>query len=40
MEIMAIKYTQCKVKIFKYAKIGKGKLWHRWKERIVEDHSI
>ncbi len=35
-----IKCARCKQKIFRYAKIGKGKLWHCWKDRIVEDLSI
>ncbi len=35
-----IKCAKCKRKIFRYVKIGKGKLWHCWKNRIVEDLSI
>jgi hypothetical protein len=26
--------------MFKYVKIGKGRLWHCWKNRIVEDLSV
>jgi len=38
--MMIIKCAKCKQKIFKYVKIGKGKLWHCWKDRIIEDLSI
>jgi hypothetical protein len=38
--MMIIKCKRCKRKILKYAKIGKGKLWHCWKDRIVENHSV
>ena len=38
--MMIIKCAKCKRKNFKYVKIGKGKLWHCWKDRIVEDLSI
>ncbi|MBW1972972.1 MAG: hypothetical protein JRI44_09105, partial [Deltaproteobacteria bacterium] len=32
--------SKCRKKIFKYEKIGKGKLWHLWKKRIIENYSI
>ena len=35
-----IKCSKCKLRVFKYVKIGKGKLWHCWKDRIIEDLSI
>ena len=38
--MLTIKCVRCKQKIFRYVKIGKGKLWHCWKDRIVEDFSI
>ena len=38
--MLTIKCARCKQKIFRYVKIGKGKLWHCWKGRIVEDLSI
>jgi len=38
--MLIIKCARCKQKIFRYVKIGKGKLWHCWKDRIVEDFSI
>ncbi len=38
--MLTIKCARCKQKIFRYVKIGKGKLWHCWKDRIIEDFSI
>ena len=38
--MITVKCAKCKRKIFKYQKIGKGRLWHCWKERIIEDYSI
>ena len=38
--MLIIKCAKCKRKIFKYVKIGKGKLWHCWKDRIIEDFSV
>jgi len=38
--MLTIKCARCNQKIFRYVKIGKGKLWHCWKGRIVEDLSI
>jgi len=38
--MIIIRCKQCKRKIFRYVKIGKGKIWHCWKNRIVEDFSI
>jgi hypothetical protein len=37
--MIIVKCAKCKKKIFRYLKIGKGKLWHCWKERIIEDNS-
>lgn len=39
-KVMVIKCPQCHQKIFKYLKIGKGRLRHCWKDRIIEDHSV
>ncbi|MBC8526620.1 MAG: hypothetical protein ISS28_06510 [Candidatus Cloacimonetes bacterium] len=39
-KVMIIKCDKCNNKIFKYLKIGKGRLWHCWKNRILEDYSI
>ena len=38
--MLIIKCLKCNRKIFRYVKIGKGKLWHCWKDRIIEDLSI
>jgi hypothetical protein len=38
--MLTIKCARCKQKIFRYVKVGKGKLWHCWKDRIIEDFSI
>ena len=38
--MITIKCAKCKRKIFRYIKVGKGKIWHCWKDRIVEDLSI
>jgi len=38
--MLTIKCSRCKQKIFRYVKIGKGKLWHCWKDRIIEDFSV
>ncbi len=38
--MVIVKCAKCKRKIFRYLKIGKGKLWHCWKDRIIEDKSI
>ena len=38
--MMLIRCSKCKGKIFKYVKIGKGKLLYCWKERIIEDLSL
>jgi hypothetical protein len=38
--MITIKCAKCKKKIFKYKKIGKGRLWHYWNDRIIEDYSV
>jgi hypothetical protein len=38
--MIVIKCAQCRGKIFKYVKVGKGRLLHCWKARIVEDYSV
>ena len=38
--MIIIKCAKCKQKIFRYIKIGKGRLWHCWTERIVEDLGV
>lgn len=38
--MLTIKCNKCKSKIFKYIKIGEGKLIKCYKDRIIEDFSI
>jgi len=38
--MITIKCSKCNKKIFKYIKVGKGRLWHCWKNRIVKDYSV
>ncbi|RLF42281.1 MAG: hypothetical protein DRN17_07975 [Thermoplasmata archaeon] len=38
--MITIRCARCNEKVFRYVKIGKGKLWHCWKERIVEEFSV
>ncbi len=38
--MLTIKCARCRRKIFKYKKIGKGKLLHCWNDRVVEDYSV
>jgi len=38
--MLTLKCARCGRKLFKYEKIGKGKLLHCWKNRILEDHSV
>jgi len=38
--MITVKCIKCKRNIFKYKKIGKGNLWHCWKNRIKQDNAI
>jgi hypothetical protein len=38
--MLTVRCVKCRRKIFKYKKIGKGRLLHCWKDRIVEDYSV
>ena len=38
--MLTIKCSNCGKKIFKYEKIGKGRVLHCWRNRIVKDYSI
>ena len=38
--MLTIRCAKCKSKIFRYLKIGKGRVLHCWKGRIIEDYSI
>ncbi len=38
--MITIKCAKCKRKVFRYGKIGKGRVLHCWKGRIVKDYSV
>ena len=38
--MIVIKCAKCRVKLFKYLKIGKGRILHCWQGRIIEDYSV
>lgn len=38
--MITIRCAKCHKKVFKYNKIGKGRLLHCWENRIIEDYSI
>ena len=38
--MLTVKCSECNAKIFKYKKIGKGRLLRCWKERIIRDYSV
>ncbi|MEX0567587.1 MAG: hypothetical protein Q6363_000300 [Candidatus Njordarchaeota archaeon] len=38
--ILIVRCSKCRTKIFKYMKVGSGRLWHCWKSKILEDYSI
>ncbi|MGB9749413.1 MAG: hypothetical protein ACPLWB_00990 [Caldisericia bacterium] len=38
--MLTIRCAKCKNKLFKYEKIGKGRLLHLWKKRIKEEYLI
>ena len=38
--MLTIKCAKCKGKVFRYLKIGKGRVLHCWKKRIIKDYSI
>jgi hypothetical protein len=38
--MLKIRCAHCHEVIFKYVKVGKGRLWHLWKGRIVQDLSV
>ncbi len=39
-QLITIKCAKCRMKIFKYQKIGKGKIIYCWNSRIQKDYSI
>ena len=38
--MLTIRCARCNEKILRYEKIGKGRLWRCWKDRVREDHSV
>lgn len=38
--MLTIRCSKCRKKLFKYEKIGKGRLLHLWKSRIKEIYHI
>jgi hypothetical protein len=38
--MITVRCIKCKRIIYKYKKIGKGNLWHCWKNRIKQDNSV
>jgi DNA-directed RNA polymerase subunit RPC12/RpoP len=37
--VLVIRCAKCRAKLFRYKKIGDGRVLHCWKDRILEDHS-
>jgi len=38
--MLTIKCAKCKRKLFRYLKIGKGRVLHCWKNRVIKDCSM
>jgi hypothetical protein len=38
--MIIIKCAKCRREVFKYLKVGEGRLLHCWRERIIEDSSV
>ncbi len=38
--MLVLKCVKCRRKLYKYLKVGKGRLLHCWKGRIMEDYTI
>jgi hypothetical protein len=38
--MITVKCAKCRSKVFRYVKIGKGRVLHCWKGRIVRDYSV
>ena len=38
--MITIKCAKCRARLFRYVKIGKGRVLHLWHDRIVEDLSV
>lgn len=37
---ISVRCARCGREVFKYLKIGEGRLWHCWKSRIIKDYSV
>ena len=37
--MLVIRCAKCRARLFRYKKIGKGRLLHCWKDRIIEDRT-
>ncbi len=38
--MLTIKCSRCRKKVFKYHKIGTGRVLHCWKDRIIKDFTV
>lgn len=38
--MITVKCSKCGSRVFRYVKVGKGRLLHCWKGRIIKDFSI
>jgi hypothetical protein len=38
--MLILRCAKCRARIFKYKKIGKGRVLHCWKDRILEDYCV
>jgi hypothetical protein len=38
--MLVLKCAKCRRKLYKYLKVGKGRLLHCWKGRIREDYTV
>ena len=38
--MITIKCAKCKSRVFRYEKIGEGRVLHCWKDRIIKDYSV
>ncbi|MDY6918482.1 MAG: hypothetical protein SVP26_11210 [Chloroflexota bacterium] len=38
--MITVRCARCSARVFRYEKVGKGRLLHCWKGRIVTDYSV
>ena len=38
--MLTVKCAKCRSKLFRYRKIGKGRLLHCWPDRIARDYTV